>query len=114
MKVTTETAEHYTWGKSCDGWHLVKTDTLNIIQEKMSAGTTERLHIHSKAQQFFFILSGSATFEVEGIVAEIKTNEGFHILPGQKHKILNNGNEDLNFLLISEPTSQGDRVNILE
>ena len=26
--------EHYNWGEACDGWHLLKTDSLSVIQEK--------------------------------------------------------------------------------
>lgn len=49
-------AEHYIWGAHCEGWHLVKTDDLSIIQERMPPGTAEKRHYHQHAQQFFFIL----------------------------------------------------------
>ncbi|MET7035751.1 hypothetical protein [Elizabethkingia miricola] len=45
--------EHYNWGGVCDGWHLLKTDSLSIIQEKMPPNTEETFHYHTKAQQFF-------------------------------------------------------------
>lgn len=52
MKVkNTDNAEHYIWGENCDGWHLLKSDSLSVIQEKMPPGTKESLHFHSKAQQ---------------------------------------------------------------
>jgi hypothetical protein len=49
----TDNSEHYIWGENCDGWHLLKSDSLSVIQEKMPPGTKESLHFHSKAQQFF-------------------------------------------------------------
>ncbi len=113
MKTNKETSEHYTWGHNCDGWHLLKTDTLSIIQERMPSGTEEASHFHHKAQQFFYILSGLATFEIEGKVIELNPNEGLHVAPNQKHKIKNNHKSDLNFLVISEPKSHGDRTNII-
>jgi len=112
MITSKEKAEHYTWGQNCDGWHLLKSDSLSIIQEKMPSGTEEALHFHHKAQQFFYILSGQATFEIEGNLIEVKANEGLHITPNQKHKITNNGTIDLHFLVISEPKAHGDRTNI--
>jgi mannose-6-phosphate isomerase-like protein (cupin superfamily) len=112
MKVSKAISEHYTWGERCDGWHLVKTDTLSIIQERMPAGTTEVLHFHHKAQQFFYILSGVATFELNDDTIEVGPNEGLHIKPRQKHRITNTGNTDLWFLVVSEPKSHGDRTNI--
>jgi len=59
-------AEHYTWGSNCDGWHLVKDAKLSVIQEQMPPGTAEVLHYHGEAQQFFYLLSGEAELEVEG------------------------------------------------
>ena len=112
MKISKEEAEHYTWGKNCDGWHLLKSDTLSIIQEKMPVGTEEALHYHHQSQQFFYILSGTATFEIEDKIVEVKANEGLHIEPNQKHKIKNESISDLHFLVISEPKSHGDRVNV--
>ena len=104
--------EHYKWGADCDGWHLLKTDTLSIIQEKMPPHTEETLHYHSKAQQFFYILKGTATFETEDGIFSINEKQGFHIPPEKKHHIINKTNEDLEFLVISEPKSHGDRMNL--
>src|SRR5688572_21102488 len=112
MITSKETAEHYTWGQNCDGWHLLKSDSLSIIQEKMPGGTEEALHFHHKAQQFFYILAGQATFEIGNKLIEVKANEGLHIAPKQKHKIKNNVISDLHFLVISEPKAHGDRTNI--
>ncbi|GAB3542202.1 cupin domain-containing protein [Spirosoma fluminis] len=113
-KVSEQTAEQYTWGNHCDGWHLVKTDTLSVIQERMPPNTSEALHVHHKAQQFFYVLDGVATFDVEGEIIHVKANEGVHIKPNQRHKISNHGADNLHFLVISEPKSHGDRTTITE
>ena len=110
MKVTKETAEHYVWGQQCDGWHLLKTDSLSVIQERMPPATSEMMHVHLKAQQLFFIISGTAVFETKGVMHTIHSNESFHIPAGEKHKISNRSNEDLHFLVISEPKAHGDRI----
>lgn len=102
-------SEHYYWGGNCEGWHLVKTPDLSIIQERMPAGTAEKRHFHKIAQQFFFILAGTATFEVEEEIISVSAQSGLHILPGQQHRILNQTSEDLLFTVTSQPTSRGDR-----
>jgi mannose-6-phosphate isomerase-like protein (cupin superfamily) len=107
-------AKHYEWGDKCDGWHFVKTDSLSIIKETMPGKTKEQLHYHEKAQQFFYILSGVATFEINGFRLKVEQNTGIHITPGFKHMISNNTETDLEFLVISEPKSHGDRINIEE
>lgn len=102
-------SEHYYWGDNCEGWHLVKTSELSIIQERMPPGTSETRHYHQHAQQFFFILSGTASLEVEGESLTVSALSGMHILPGQRHRIHNQTAEDLLFTVTSQPTSRGDR-----
>ena len=63
---TTASVAHYQWGAGCDGWRLVDAPELSIIQERMPPGTAEQQHYHERAQQFFFVLAGTATFEVAG------------------------------------------------
>lgn len=110
MLSSIHTAEHYTWGQQCDGWHLLKTDSLSVIQENMPPGTSEQPHFHTRAQQLFYILSGTATFTVEGKEITVQANESLHIAPGVKHHIENRSAVHLQFLVISEPKSHGDRV----
>ena len=112
MITSTENAEHYIWGAQCDGWHLLKSNTLSVIQERMPPATGEQLHYHHHAQQVFYILAGIATFEVDGELKTVSANQSIHILPGVKHRILNNNDVDLCFLVISEPKAHGDRVNL--
>ena len=102
-------SEHYYWGDNCEGWHLVKTAALRIIQERMPAGTAEKRNYHEAAQQFFFILAGTATFEIEDEIFSVSAQEGLHILPGQRHRIINQTSVDLLFTVTSQPTSRGDR-----
>lgn len=104
--------EHYKWGDQCDGWHLLNTNSLSVIQEKMPVGTFEQLHLHTYAQQLFYILSGVATFEIEGQIYVVNANESIHIPNGTKHCISNKGEEVLEFIVISEPKSHGDRQNL--
>ncbi len=112
MITSADNAEHYTWGAQCDGWPLLRTDSLSVIQERMPPGTSEQLHFHERAQQVFYILSGTATFEIEGEIKTVNPSQSIHILPNIRHRILNNGDTDLHFLVISEPKTLGDRVNL--
>jgi mannose-6-phosphate isomerase-like protein (cupin superfamily) len=80
--------------------------------EQMPAGTEESLHFHQYAQQFFFILKGQAVFEIEGNSIIVKEEEGIHIRAGEKHKIMNQSNVTLQFLLCSQPSTTTDRHNL--
>ena len=100
---------HYKWGNDCDGWVFVDTNELSVKQERMPAQTAEALHYHEKAQQFFFILKGIATFEVENKFFKVEAGQGFHITAGKKHRILNTTTEDIEFILSSQPSTNADR-----
>lgn len=104
--------EHYKWGNVCDSWHLLDNVGLSVKQEMIPPGALEQLHYHEKSEQFFFILAGTATFEIEGKQLEVCVHEGLHVMAGEKHRIINNGRSNLEFILCSLPSISNDRINI--
>jgi mannose-6-phosphate isomerase-like protein (cupin superfamily) len=109
--ISKATAEHYTWGKDCDGWHLVKNPQLSVIQERMPARTAEVRHFHHHAQQFFYILAGQAAMEVDGRTMILSAGEGIWIPAETPHQMRNDSEDEVHFLVISHPPSHGDREN---
>lgn len=108
--ISKENAEHYTWGAHCDAWHLVKTPGLSVIHERMPPDAAEVRHAHNAARQFFFVLSGTVTLEVGGRIEALGPQQGLEIAPGEPHQMRNESNEPIEFLVISQPPSHGDRV----
>jgi mannose-6-phosphate isomerase-like protein (cupin superfamily) len=102
--------QHYQWGDNCDGWNLVDEASLSVKQELMPAGTQEVKHFHLTAQQFFYILKGSASFELPAQTITIKAGQGLHIPAGVQHKISNQSTEVLEFILCSQPSTKEDRI----
>jgi mannose-6-phosphate isomerase-like protein (cupin superfamily) len=113
--ISRQTAEHYTWGgpqrSQCDGWHLVKTAEVSIIEELMPPGAKEVRHFHVRARQFFFVLEGELTLEVEKREFILHAAQGIEISPGQAHQALNTSAHQVRFLVTSQPPSHGDRVS---
>ena len=112
MKKSVRNSEKYSWGDACLGWRLADFTDLSVIEEEMPPGAEERLHVHEKARQFFYILEGKAGFELDGSVHEVHVNEGFHIQPGAVHRIRNISSVNLRFLVISAPPTKADRINL--
>ena len=110
--INKESAEHYNWGNNSDGWHLLKSASLSVIQERVSPGESEHRHYHNDAQQFFYILSGVANIDVSGVTHTVQAGSGIHVPATKPHQLSNAGKEDLAFLVISEPRSHGDRVDV--
>ncbi len=109
LPVSIASAEHYTWGQGCDGWHLVKQDSLSVIQERMPAGTSEERHRHSRARQFFYVLRGTLTLEMEGVTHSLTAGTGIEVPAGAAHTAANQGPDEIEFLLVSQPPAHGDR-----
>jgi len=103
---------HYQWGDHCDGWNLADNPELSVKLERMPPHTAEQLHFHQRVRQFFFILKGVAVFETEEGRTEVKAQQGLEIRPQLRHRILNEGEEDLEFILCSQPSTAGDRITI--
>ena len=108
--ISIETATHYTWGSDCDGWHLVRNEALSVIQERMPPDRAEAWHYHKHAQQFFYVVDGVLTIEVDGTIHQLSSRQGIQVLAGQPHQVRNESGQEVSFLVISVPPSHGDRV----
>ena len=109
--ISRQSAEHYLWGKQCDGWHLVKQDGLSVIEERMPPGTSEVRHHHVRSRQFAYVLEGELTMEVEHHDFTVRAGEGIEIHPGQSHQAINRSGKDLRFVMISQPPSHVDHID---
>jgi len=110
--VSAETSEHYVWGAVCDGWHLLKQADLSVIQERVPPDAGEVLHFHSRARQFFFVISGTAAIHFDDHSVTFGAGQGVHVPPGIPHRFANVSAEDVVFLVISSPPTEGDRTNL--
>ena len=108
--VSRDHADHYVWGGTCDGWHLVRSTALGVIEERMPPGASEVRHRHAHARQFFYVLAGTLTLEVEGSPHLLGARSGIEVPPGAAHRALNESAADVEFLVISTPPSHGDRI----
>lgn len=113
MIISKENARHYMWGDGCDGWEFLASDGLLVIEERMPPGTSEKRHFHKNARQFFRLLFGHLSIEMDGVVHDLNEGEGLEIPPGVPHQVKNRGHGDARFLAISSPSTRHDRVDDL-
>ena len=112
VPIDRSTAEHYTWGTVCDGWHFLNGADLSVIQERVPPGAGEIRHFHSRARQFFYVLAGTATLEFTSHAVNFRPGQGVHVPPNLEHRFCNRSTEDVVFLVISSPSTAGDRTNV--
>ncbi len=110
--IDKNTAQQYSWGQDCLSFVLTDTDGLSIKQESMPPYTAEKLHFHRKAQQFFFVIKGEAKFYVDNETVIVSPMQGIHIRPGAQHYVENVTDEDIGFLVISQPSTANDRTDV--
>lgn len=110
--VDRTTSEHYVWGDVCDGWRLLDGPDLSVIEERVPAGASEIWHTHTRARQFFYVLKGTATLVFADDVVLLRAGQGLEVPPGRPHRFENRSDDEVVFLVISTPTTRGDRVDL--
>lgn len=108
-KISKEEAEHYIWGAECNSWVFVDNSELSVKLESMPPNTKENAHFHNKASQFFYITKGEALFHINNDMVIVSTCEGISIPNNTIHFIENKSSETIDFLVISQPTTNKDR-----
>jgi len=112
MVISIENAEHYTLGEVCDGGYLLKRDDMSVIQERVPAGGAEVMHYHNISRQFFYVLDGDGMMIFENHEVILRKGQGIEVPPQVKHQFKNQSNADVHFLVISAPSTKGDRINV--
>ena len=100
----------YTWGMLCEGWHYLSIPSVGVKMEMMPHGSMEKWHGHRFADQMFFIMQGKAYIELHDESMKLLPNESVHIPPRRIHRITNQEEEDLKFLIITAPNNLFDRI----
>lgn len=108
-KISKNKAKHYIWGNNCNSWVFVDDDVLSVKLESMPPKTKEDTHYHSIASQFFYLIKGQAIFHINGSDIIVSTQEGIIISPLTEHFIENVSEETIEFLVISQLSTNNDR-----
>ncbi|MEM7211200.1 MAG: cupin domain-containing protein [Pseudomonadota bacterium] len=112
MIVSRDSVPQGSWGDGCDAWELLATPGLSVKHERMPSGTREVRHHHARAEQFFFVLSGVLSLEVEGETYLVEARHGIAVAPGRRHQAINSGDSAVDFLVISTPPTAADRIEV--
>ncbi len=100
------------WGDGCLAWRLLAGADLAVAEETMPPGTAETRHRHRRARQFFYVLAGELTMEMPDGPASLQPGDGLEIPPQLPHRAYNKSHAPVRFLVISVPTTKGDRENL--
>jgi mannose-6-phosphate isomerase-like protein (cupin superfamily) len=63
-------------------------------------------HVHERAEHVYYILSGLGQFTIDGQNSLVGPRDTVFIPPGVKHQLVNNGLEDLVFIVATSPPGE--------
>jgi len=63
-------------------------------------------------RQFFYVLGGTLTLEVEGTIHHLTARQGLEVAREQVHQARNERGEEAEFLVISDEVSREDREEV--
>jgi len=110
QKVSLKTAQRYNWGNQGVGWVLKSDSEVSVVEERIAPAIKEVKHYHERTWQFFYILSGKGTIEIDGEFIELNQSDGIEVAPPQVHQLSNTGDDYLTFIVFSRPNPFDDRV----
>ena len=90
----------------------MKDPSVHIIRERMPPGTREKLHVHNRSRQYFYVLQGELTILLGQEKIGILAGEGLEVKPGVAHQASNLSRNGVEFIVISCPPSHDDRTNL--
>ncbi|MBS0289531.1 MAG: cupin domain-containing protein [Proteobacteria bacterium] len=100
------------WGNDCKAWFLLDRENLCIIHETMPPDSTEQLHFHRESEQFFYVLSGVLGIYINGETYFLSTKQGMFIPKESPHKVFNDSDSTVEFILFATSSPRHDRVEV--
>jgi mannose-6-phosphate isomerase-like protein (cupin superfamily) len=110
--MSRQTVQASTWGEDCQGWTLLASERLHVMQERMPPQTSEVRHVHDHTRQFYYVLTGEAVVEVAGETQPLRAGEGVEMPPGVPHQLRNPSPTPLEFLVVSSAPPRNDRRDL--
>lgn len=105
--ISTQTARQSTWHDVCRAFHFVDRADLSVVHEHMPAGTSGEPHTHERARQFFYVLAGTGTMTLGQREVQVPAASGIEVPPRTRHHMRNDGEEDLEMIVVTTPRASG-------
>lgn len=86
----------------------------SLAEARLPAAGCTQEHYHLKTEEIYYITHGAGRIRIDGETREVRMGDAVAILPGQKHKLWNTGNETLRLLCCCAPAYEHDDTVITE
>lgn len=75
----------------------------SLAEATLPPGGSTTEHYHSKTEEIYFILEGCGQMKIEKEIQKVQAGDAIGILPGQHHKLWNDGLKPLRLLCCCAP-----------
>jgi mannose-6-phosphate isomerase-like protein (cupin superfamily) len=86
----------------------------SLAEIRHPPGTASDEHYHTKAEEVYYVLSGCGQIRIAGEIRDLGPGDVVVIVPGQRHKVRQAGEEDLVLLVTCVPAYSVDEVVFTE
>ncbi|HUA65847.1 MAG TPA: cupin domain-containing protein [Alphaproteobacteria bacterium] len=86
----------------------------SLAEARLPAGGATQEHYHVRTEEIYYITHGTGRIRIDGEIRDVKTGDAVAILPGQKHKLWNTGNDTLRLLCCCAPAYEHEDTIITE
>ena len=86
----------------------------SLAEARLPAGASMQEHYHVRTEEIYYITHGTGRIRVDGEAREVNVGDAIAILPGQKHKLWNTGNDTLRLLCCCAPAYEDNDTVITE
>ncbi len=86
----------------------------SLAEARVPVGGSTLEHFHPRAEEIYFITSGSGKMRIENETRDVNTGDAIAIPPGLKHKIWNTGEDVLQLLCCCAPAYEHEDTIITE
>jgi len=86
----------------------------SLAEATIAVGCATQEHYHPKAEEIYYILSGTARLKIDGELRDVGPLDAIAIPPVARHKIWNTGNAPLVLLCCCAPAYENDDTVMVE
>jgi mannose-6-phosphate isomerase-like protein (cupin superfamily) len=88
--------------------------THSLAEIRHPPGTASYEHFHTEAEEVYYVLGGQGKIRIDGQTQDIGRGDTVIIMPGQRHKLWQQGRNDLVLLVTCVPAYSVDEVVFTE
>lgn len=86
----------------------------SLAEARLPAGASTQEHYHVKTEEIYYITHGAGRIRIENQTRDVGVGDAIAILPGQKHKLWNVGDDPLRLLCCCAPAYEDSDTVITE